>query len=175
MPKQILGTLITLSTWLTPIQCLMNIGHLLYKLCMVCYSVGTIKLIMCQENLKSTYYSYFHSLMTYGIIFWGNPTHSNHIFWLQKTVNRIITNPRPRESCRQLSYETADFAIDFAIHFFLLLFIVNNKAFFQMNSEIHSINTRNNSDSHRPLINLATYRMGPIILVSKFSTTSPLT
>ena len=45
-----------------------------------------------------------------------------------------------------------------------------------MNSEIHSINTRYNSDFHRPLVNLTTYKkgtyctgvkMGLIVLISK--------
>jgi hypothetical protein len=71
--------------------------HLLTKLCMACYSVRTIKPFMCQKN-----HSYFHSLMTYGIIFWGNSTHSIHVLRLQRRVIRIITNSRPRDSCRQL-------------------------------------------------------------------------
>jgi len=29
-----------------------------------------------------------------------------------------------------------------------------------MNSEIHGINTRNNSNFHRPLVNLTTYKNG---------------
>jgi len=32
------------------------------------------------------------------------------------------------------------------------------KIYFRMNSEIHSINTRNNFDFHRPLVNLAKYK-----------------
>jgi hypothetical protein len=79
-----------------------HIDHLLPKLCMACYSVGIIKRFMCQENLKSIYYFYFHSLMTHGIIFWRNSTHSIHVFQLQKRVHRIINYSRPRESCRQL-------------------------------------------------------------------------
>ena len=35
-----------------------HIDHLLPKLCMACYSVRTTKPFMCQENLKSIYYSY---------------------------------------------------------------------------------------------------------------------
>jgi hypothetical protein len=44
-----------------------HIDHLLPKLCMACYSIRTIEHFMYQENLKSIHYSYFHSLMTYGI------------------------------------------------------------------------------------------------------------
>jgi len=79
-----------------------HIDHLLPKLYMACYSVRTIKPFMCQENPKSVYCSYFHSLMTYGIIFWGNSTHSIHVFRLQRRVIRIITDCRPRDYCRQL-------------------------------------------------------------------------
>jgi len=56
-----------------------HINHLLPMVCMACYSVRTIKPFMFQENLKSKY-SCFHSLMTYGIIFWGTSTHSIHVF-----------------------------------------------------------------------------------------------
>ena len=42
------------------------------KLCKVCYVLRCIRLFMSQDTLKSVYYPYFHSLITYGIIFWGN-------------------------------------------------------------------------------------------------------
>jgi hypothetical protein len=79
-----------------------HIDHLLPKLCLACYGVGTINPFMCQENLKSIYYSYFHSLMTYEIIFWGISAHNIYVFRLLTRVIRIITDSRPRDSCRQL-------------------------------------------------------------------------
>jgi len=106
------------------------------------------------------YYSYFHSLMTYQIIFWANSTHSIHVFRLQKRVIRIITISRHRDSGRQLFKKLGILPLMSQYIFSLLLFMVNNKALFQMNSEIHSINTRYNSDFHRQLINLTTYKNG---------------
>jgi hypothetical protein len=47
-----------------------HIDQLIPKLCMACYAIRTVKPFMCQENLRSIYYSYFHSLISYGIIFW---------------------------------------------------------------------------------------------------------
>jgi len=44
--------------------------------------------------------------------------------------------------------------------FSILLFTVNNKALFQINSKIHSINTRYSSDFHWPFVNLTTYKNG---------------
>jgi hypothetical protein len=113
-----------------------------------------------REGITSIYYSYFHSLMTYGIIFWGNPTHTIHVFRLQKRVISIITNSTPRDSCRQLFKKTGILPLMSQYIFSLLLFIVNNKALFKMNSEIHSINIRYNSDFHWPFVNLTTYKNG---------------
>ena len=98
--------------------------------------------------------------MTYGIIFWGNSTHSIHVFWLQKRVIRIITDSRPRDSSRQLFKKLGILPLMLQYIFSLLLFTVHNKTLFQMNSEIHSINTRNNSNFHQPLVNLTTYKNG---------------
>jgi hypothetical protein len=38
-----------------------RIDQLIPKLCTACYAITTVKPFMCQENLKSVYYSYFHS------------------------------------------------------------------------------------------------------------------
>jgi len=92
--------------------------------------------------------------MTYGIIFWGTSTHSINVFRLQKRVIRIITNTRPRDSCRPLFKQLGFLSLISQYIFFLSLFIVNNKAIFQMNSEIHSTNTRYNSNFHHPHVNL---------------------
>ena len=70
------------------------------------------------------------------IIFWSNSTHR-----IQKRVIRIITDSRPRDSCKQLFKKLGIFPLMSQYIFSLLLFIVNNKALFQMNFEIHSINT----------------------------------
>jgi hypothetical protein len=40
--------------------------------------------------LKLIYYSYFHSVLTYGIIFWGDTPLSNVIFIMQKKFVRIM-------------------------------------------------------------------------------------
>jgi hypothetical protein len=48
----------------------------------------------------------------------------------------------------------------FISHFSLLLFAVNNRALFQINSEINNINTRHGFNFHRPNVHLTTYKIG---------------
>jgi len=47
------------------------------------------------------YYSYVHSIITYGIFLGGNLPHSIDIFKIQKWIIRIMTKSRSRDSCRQ--------------------------------------------------------------------------
>jgi hypothetical protein len=54
---------------------------------------------MSLDVLRSTYFAYAHSIVSYRIIFWGNSSYSNDIFKIQK---RIIMNSSRNASCRQL-------------------------------------------------------------------------
>ena len=48
------------------------------------------------------YFAYFHYIIRYGIIFWGNATNSCKVFKLQKRVIRIMSGAETRASCRGL-------------------------------------------------------------------------
>jgi hypothetical protein len=52
-------------------------------------------------TLRTIYYAYIHSILSYGIIFWGRSSSVNKLFILQKKIVRLITNSRVRESCRE--------------------------------------------------------------------------
>ena len=54
------------------------------KLNAACYVLRILKSIMSQQILVMVYFSYFHSIMYYGTIFWGASPHSINIFTLYK-------------------------------------------------------------------------------------------
>ena len=68
------------------------------KLNKACYAIRAIKPFVSLDVLKMTYFSYVHSLMSYGIIFWGDSVHSKLIFKIKKRIIRIITNSNRRDS-----------------------------------------------------------------------------
>ena len=70
----------TLS-WNNHIDVLMN------KLSTACYIIRNAITCMSASSLKMTYYPFFHSVMSYGIIFWGNLSHSSTIFSMKKKGN----------------------------------------------------------------------------------------
>jgi hypothetical protein len=72
------------------------------KLSAACYTMRSVKPLMSLESLKIVYYAYFHSIMSYGLIFWGNSSHSSNIFKIKKNIIRILTGCRRKDSCRNL-------------------------------------------------------------------------
>ena len=79
-----------------------HMAELSTKLSKACYAIRTIKPFMTFNVLRTVYFSYFHSLLSYGIIFWGNSHLTANIFKIQKRIIRITTNKGKRYSCRQL-------------------------------------------------------------------------
>ena len=46
--------------------------------------LNSLKSLIPLETLRMIYFSSVHSIISYGIIFWGNSSYSNTIFKLQK-------------------------------------------------------------------------------------------
>ena len=78
-----------------------HIDTIIPKLSSAGFALRVIKPFLSLDSLKMVYYSYFHFIMTYGLIFWGNSHHGNTIFRLQKRIIRIIVGIRGRDSCRE--------------------------------------------------------------------------
>jgi len=54
------------------------------------------------NQLKSIYYTYFHSIIKYGIIFGGNSLHDGKIFTLPYKVFRTMAGTQPTTLCSSL-------------------------------------------------------------------------
>jgi hypothetical protein len=79
-----------------------HIDLLMKKLSKACYIIRNAKTYMSALSLKVIYYAFFHSVMSYGIIFWGNSSHSSIIFRIQKKAMGIKEGCLNRVSCRNL-------------------------------------------------------------------------
>jgi len=67
-----------------------HIDTIITKLSSATFAIRTLKPFLSQDSLRMMYYLYFHSIMTYGLIFWGNSHYSNTIFRMQKRAIRVI-------------------------------------------------------------------------------------
>jgi len=74
------------------------------KLNKACYAIQSVKPFLSREILRMVYFSYVHTVLSYGIIFWGN-SHLyiiNNVFKILKIIIRIISNSSSRDPCRPL-------------------------------------------------------------------------
>jgi len=143
----------TLS-WREHISCLTS------KLNKACYAIRAIKPFMSPSVLRTVYCSYFHSVMSYGVIFWDNSHLNNNIFKIPKRIIRILANKGKRDSCRNLYIQLQILTLTSQYIFSLLIFVVRYRDLFLFNSEIHDINTRFNYNLHLPTTNLTLVQKG---------------
>jgi hypothetical protein len=125
-----------------------RITHLTSKLCKACYVLRCIWIFMSQDTLKSVSYSYFHSLISSGIIFWGNSSVFLSFDFKRGQLESLLGQDQgiPVEDClRYWGYYL------YGLLYIQCpsLFVVNNKNLFHVNSEIHGFNTRQNFNLHQ--------------------------
>jgi hypothetical protein len=102
-----------------------HIDQMVPKLSAACYAVRSMYHINNINTLKSIYFSYFHSIIKYGIILGGNYSNSKKLFTLQEKVIRIMVGAQPRTPCRSLFIKLRDFTYSMSIYIFI------NKLYFK--------------------------------------------
>jgi hypothetical protein len=137
-----------------------HIDQLSSKLNAACYVIRPLKSVISIKNLRRIYFSYVHSIIAYGIIFWGNSPNSENIFKLQKRAIRIIMNVDSRVSCCELFKKLNIVPQHSQYMLSVVLFVVKNIDEFTSNSKVHSINTRHRSDLYPPSIKVTKYKKG---------------
>jgi len=114
---------------------------------------------MSQDTLKSVYYSYFHTFISYGKIFWVIlQTVFMSFDFKRGQLESLLGQDQgiPVQNClRNGGYYHYSLSI-----LSFLLFVVNNENLFHVNSEIHGFNTRQSSNLHQPQANLSLYQKG---------------
>jgi len=103
-----------------------HIDQIATKLCSACYALINLKHIVPQSTLRTIYYTYIHSILSYGVIFWRRSSNFKKLFILQKKTVRIITNTEVREFCRE-AFKNKEIMMYSQYIFSLILFKVKNK------------------------------------------------
>ena len=99
------------------------------------------------DTLKMIYFAYVHTIISYGII-WGNSFAAKKIFLLQKKILTIITNKKPRNSCRELFKDLQIITLYSQYIYSLILVVINNNMLFALNNETLLYNTRSSNNLH---------------------------
>jgi hypothetical protein len=129
-----------------------------------CYALRFVKQSLPEGTLKIIYFAHVHTILSYGIIFWGNCSYANKVFIIQKRIIRVLANAGPRDSCRIIFRNMKIFTVYSQYIYSLILFTINNRHLFPTNSEVHEYTTRNNNNLHPSLSNLTKFKNGPFIM-----------
>ena len=151
-----------------------HVVELTSKLNKACYAIRTIKPYMSLNVLRMIYFSYVHSVISYGIIFWGSSRYSNSIFKIQKRIIRTVTNTSRRESCHPLYKKLQILSLQSQYIFSTLIFVIKNRDLYLLNSEIHDTNTRLKHNLHLPSTNLTLVQKGVLYSGSKIHNHLPV-
>jgi hypothetical protein len=104
------------------------------------------------------YYAFFYSVMSYGLIFWGNSLNSKCVFKLQKKAIRIIMGAKNNVSRRELFKLLKILPLSAQYIYSLLMYMVNTRNLFLDNADLYLIKTKNSYNLHPPLSHLTKYQ-----------------
>jgi len=127
---------------------------------MACYINRNAKTYMSASLLEVISYVFFHLVMSCGIIFCGNSSHSPIIFRIQKKAIRIMEGCGNRVSCRSLFKKLQILPLTSQYILSLLVFVVQNKNIFSTNNENHNLDTRQRNNLYLSQANLTIHQKG---------------
>ena len=123
-----------------------HIEAIVPKLGAAAFAMRMVQPFLPLDSLKLLYYSYFHAILAYGIIFWGNTNYSDTIFKMQKRIIRIIMGITNRDSCRKHFKRLEILPLQSQYLLSLLLFVADNEEHFRWHFEIHGFNIAIDTD-----------------------------
>jgi hypothetical protein len=137
-----------------------HIDYINSKLQSLGYIIRSLRNVLSLKVIKQIYNSYVHSLINYGIIFWGSSSHCKTLFTMQKRIIRIIMKAKARESCRNMFKELGILTLYSQYIYSILMFVVSHREIFTFNNEVHGLNTRRKLDLHVPTVSLTKVQKG---------------
>lgn len=135
-----------------------HIAALAGRLSSAAYAVRKIRQLTDIEAARLVYFSYFHSVMSYGLLLWGTAADIQAIFVLQKRAVRAIYGLRPRDSLRNLFKEINILTLASQYIFDCIMYVYKNLNLLPKKSDKHSLNTRNKHKLAVP--NLRLHKIG---------------
>ncbi|KAI5751888.1 hypothetical protein M8J77_011806 [Diaphorina citri] len=79
-----------------------HVEYIKGKLSSSIFAISSVKKNVGPDPALLTYFAYFHSVMIYGIVYWGFSSCSSDVFLLQKRALRSVFGLRRDVSCRSI-------------------------------------------------------------------------
>lgn len=120
-----------------------HISELNKKIAKACYALSVLSETCSESVLKSAYYGNVFSLLTYGIIYWGDSVDVMTTFRLQKRCLRTMYHLHCRRSLRNVFKEKEFLTLTGIYILKLCLFVKRNGEYFtKISSLSHNLRTQ---------------------------------
>ena len=120
-----------------------HIKYVSGKLSRVIYLLKNLKNHVPISYVRTAYFAFFQSIISYGILLWGNSAYVNDILLLQKKAVRIITGSSCVAHCKPLFINLGVMTVTNLYIYHLLMYTKNRSPELDHRRDIHSYNTRN--------------------------------
>lgn len=138
-----------------------HIEYVSARLTAVCYMVRRLQHLVDREVLVKVYFGCFHSIMKYGLVFWGNSPRAQRIFLLQKRVIRLICGEPYLAHCKALFVELKVLTMHALYVLEAALMVKRNPEVFATNEEVHHYATRQKKNVHVTQVVSSLAKNGP--------------
>lgn len=132
-----------------------HVNHLCKKLSRASFLIWKLESFVSDVYLRSSYFGLFQSHMAYGLAIWGHSTAVNQVLLIQKKVVRTLCRADPLDHCKPLFLRLRILTV---INLYILQVLIYTKQhmnLFELRSNIHTYNTRGNSQLDLPQHRLA--------------------
>lgn len=120
-----------------------HIKYIANKLSRVIYLLRNLKNCVPDSYVRSAYFAFFQSIISYGILLWGNSSYIQKILVLQKKVVRIITDSENLEHCKPLFIRFGCLTVINLYIYHVLVYTKNRLPDYYCRKDVHTHNTRN--------------------------------
>ena len=120
-----------------------HITGLTNRLSSAAYAVRKVRALTDVATARLVYFSYFHSVMSYGILMWGNAADIENVFVLQKRAIRAIYRLGTRVSLRERFKDIGVLTVASQYIYANIIYVRQNIELFSKKSDVHNLNTRN--------------------------------
>ena len=115
-------------------------NNVIINLSRILFFIRTLKSCTHMCLILYAYFAFFHSNLTYGILFWGNSTGAQQVFLWQKKAIRTIVDIKQCDSCKKYFRELKIMTLPSIFIFYTLLFVKENYYALNLRRNIHNYN-----------------------------------
>lgn len=151
-----------------------HIHSLLPKLSKAFYALLALSQSVNSKILRQAYFAYFHSLISYGLIFWGNSCESSRVFLSQKRAIRLLAGAGSREPCKPHFQRLGILPLPSLFIFQCFNFFKTNRDRFFSKNHQHNHFTRNSTMIQYPIHRTSFFEATPSYICSKIYNEFPI-